>query len=86
MARSWYAYIGVGDPTLASSYSFAAGVAPGCLNGSTICAIYAPAGGVTPTGPLSSNLRKYISAGLITNISQPQDSGRFKQYVYLKTL
>jgi len=83
MARSWYAYIGVGDPTLASSYSLAAGV-PGCFNGCTICAIYSPAGGTTPTGPLSPNMRRYIAAALITCLSQPQDSGRFKLYVYVK--
>jgi len=83
MARYWYAYLGVGDPTLASNYSYA-GVQPGCLNGSMVCAILAPNGGTTPTGPLSPNLRRYISAGLITQIAQPQDE--FEIYVVMKTL
>jgi hypothetical protein len=85
MARAWYAYVGSGDPQLASNYSFS-GVTPGCINGSTICAIYAPAGGPAPTAPLSGNLRRYIAAGLATGVSQPQFPGTPKPFVYLKTL
>jgi len=83
MARCWYAYLGSGDPTLPSNYTLA-GVTPACLNGCTVCAIYAPSCGVTPSAPLSANMRRYIAALLITCIAQPQDSDRFKKYVYGK--
>jgi hypothetical protein len=85
MARSWYAYNGVGDATLAQNYSIAA-TTPGCISGSTICAIYAPADGPTPTAPLSANMRRYIASGLTTGISQPQLPGTPKPFVYLKTI
>jgi hypothetical protein len=85
MPRCWYAYVGSGDPQLVANYSFS-GVTPGCLNGSTICTIYAPACGSSPTVPLSVNMRRYIAAALATGVSQPQASGNPKQYVYLKTL
>jgi hypothetical protein len=84
MPRCWYAYVGSGDPTLAANYAFS-GVTPGCINGSTVCAIYAPACGSTPTAPLSANMRRYIAAGLSTYVAQPQVLGD-KFFVHMKTL
>lgn len=84
MARCWYAYLGSGDPTLSSNYILT-GVTPACLDGCTVCAIYAPNCGITPLAPLSINMRRYIAALLITCIAQPQDC-RFKKYVYGRQL
>jgi hypothetical protein len=87
MARFWYAFTGWygADPTLAQNYSIIIPVNLACLNGSTVCAIYAPGGDYSPQ-PLSRNMRRYIAAALATGVSQPQASGNPKQYVYLKTL
>jgi hypothetical protein len=72
MARFWYAYIGFGNPYVASSYSFAE-TTPGCINGSTVCAINVESFGTpTPTAPLSRNIKDYISAGLATGIHNPR--------------
>jgi len=83
MARFWYAYIS-GDVREASSYSLAL-VKPTCINGPVMCAIYVGSGGDNPDGPLSQNIQRYIAAGLITKVAQPQDGNAFKKYVYLKS-
>lgn len=80
MARAWYAYNGVGDPFLISSYYFAT-VKPNCLNGYRGCAIYVPNGGPSPA-LLSANIRNYIANLAITFIPQPQGSPEVKFYVY----
>lgn len=80
MARNWYAYIGMGDPTLASSYSFST-VVPTCVNGCKICAVLAP-GTATPT--LSTNLRAYIIAGLVTSMQQPPPAVDLVRYLLMK--
>ena len=82
MANNWYAYNGVGDPKLASSYSKITGL-PGCIDGSTVCAIYSP-GGLNPTSPLSSNLLSYIASGQAQGVPQPQTTGA-KLFVYMRS-
>ncbi len=70
MANFWYNYVS-GDPTLASSYSLAAGM-PSCPPvGCCICAIFAPAGGATPTAPLAVTLRTNILNALTRCLPQP---------------
>ena len=81
MARCWYAYNGVGDPFLISSY-FLATVKPSCINGCKICAIYAPNCGPTPS-VLSTNMRTYIANIIISCIAQP-NTLPYKKYVYGK--
>ena len=82
MARNWYSYNGIGDPLLNTSY-IQAFVKPSCINGSTVCAIYAP-GLSTPTAPLSTRLRNYIANVLLAFIPQPDSNLAFKKYVYAK--
>jgi len=82
MPRCWYAYNGVGDPLLISSYSLV-GIKPGCINGSRVCAIYTPNCGPTPA-LLSANIRNYIADLLITLVAQPNGGLGVKKYVYGK--
>ncbi|MBB6501665.1 hypothetical protein [Pedobacter cryoconitis] len=83
MANFWYAYNGVGDPTLSSSYSKITG-APGCLNGPTVCAIYVQ-GGTFPVSPLPANILQYIADGQAKSVAQPQLPVGSKFFVYLKS-
>lgn len=79
MARYWYTYNGVGDPLLCSSYNLSI-LKPSCINGCTVCAIYAT-GAASPTCPLSYNMRTYIaSLQNYTCIAQPFLNGKI--YVY----
>ena len=82
MARSWYAYNGVGDPLQIASYILTT-VRPTCLNGSRICAIYTPAGGPTPS-ILSTNIRNYIANVFGILIAQPDANPGIKKYAYGK--
>jgi hypothetical protein len=84
MARSWYAYKGSGDPYLPANYSLAT-IKPLCVNGPILCAIYTFDGGEAPLGPFSTNIRRYIANGLVSQLSQPQAPVNAKKYVYLKT-
>lgn len=84
MGRFWYAYNGIGDPLLASSYN-AATVRPGCANGPNVCAIYA-VGAATPATPLSTNIKNYIANIQLTLIASPDSSLALKKYVYGKTI
>lgn len=83
MRRCWYAYDGIGDPFLASSYIIIT-VKPGCINGCTVCAIYVPACDVNPSSPLSQNMMVYIANLLATCIAQPSLPPGAKKYVYGK--
>ena len=83
MANAWYSYIGTGDPTVASNYSKIVGK-PGCLNGATVCTIYAPSGGRTPVSPLPSNILTYIANGKAQLVAQPQLPGGSKLFVYMQ--
>lgn len=82
MARNWYAYNGIGDPLLASSYNFSP-VLPTCVNGWKVCAIYA-SGSVTPVAPLSANIRSYVSAGMVTGLQQPPPALDLVRYLVMK--
>ena len=88
MARFWYAYNGIGDPYLPSSYNIILSrppqppPKPTCVNGTRVCAIYTPLGGINPTTPLSSNIRLYIANFFLTTVAQPDSSSGTKKYVY----
>lgn len=82
MARSWYAYNGVGDPLLIASYILTT-VKPACINGRRICAIYTPNGGPIPS-VISTNIRNYIGIILVTLVAQPDANPGIKKYVYGK--
>lgn len=82
MARNWYAYNGIGDPLLVSSYNLALSK-PTCINGNILCAIYAFGFGPTPTY-ISVNMRFYIQNAQLTLITQPDLPPNSKKYVYLK--
>jgi hypothetical protein len=81
MARSWYAYNGIGDPLLPASYNLTLGK-PFCINGINVCVIYAP-GGFSPS-PLSFNMKNYISNGQLQLLPQPSFPAGVKKYVYMK--
>lgn len=85
MVKSWYAYIGVGDPTAFSSYARLT-VQHSCLCGNTICAIYVTGDTFRLESPLSENLQQYIRNALITGQLQPETPAGTKKYVYLKSL
>ncbi|RAJ22656.1 hypothetical protein LY11_04693 [Pedobacter cryoconitis] len=80
MARCWYAYNGVGDPLVLSSYILASRV-PACINGFVVCAVYAPSCGINPS-VLSVRIRYYIGNLTLTLVAQPD--GTTKKYVYGK--
>lgn len=82
MARSWYAYDGMGNPFLTSSYNFTF-IKPVCLHGCKICAIYATGTGVAPS-LISGNLRSYIINMMVFPIAQPTDTAGTKIYLYGK--
>lgn len=84
MARSWYAYLGFGEPTSFSSYARLT-VKHSCLCGNRICAIYVAADTFRLESPLSENLQQYIRDALITGQLQPESPSGTKKYVYLKS-
>ena len=81
MARCWYAYNGIGDPLLPSSYNLSL-AKPICLNGSIVCAIYAPGCGLSPS-LLSASMRKYVKDGQLQLVAQPFSPFGAKKYVYM---
>ncbi|MNR11269.1 hypothetical protein D3C85_1275620 [compost metagenome] len=83
MARSWYAYLGFGDPTSFTSYARLT-VKHQCLCGDRICAIYVAADTFRLESPLSDNLQEYIRNALLTGQIQPERPTGTKKYVYLK--
>lgn len=92
MARAWYAYTNVSaDPLLAASYRRVT-VSPVCIDGTTICAIYAyfvgdsPQVGSSPISPLTRNIQEYIANGLVALLAQPRFPDGSKKYVYLKNI
>ncbi|RAJ35447.1 hypothetical protein LY11_00690 [Pedobacter cryoconitis] len=85
MARSWYAYNGIGDPIVSASYNLMLDKPnANCVNGCAICAIFATGTGITPT-VLSNNIRTYINNLLANQVSQPNGVITIKRYVYGKT-
>ena len=82
MARSWYAYDGVGNKFALSSYSLATDQ-PACPGGFNLCAIYAPSGGTNPQF-ISNNIRNYINNGLVKGTNQPSLPVGSRIYVVLR--
>lgn len=83
MARSWYVYIGIGDPLLFSSYARLT-IKHNALCGNEICVIYSEGEEFRLQAPLSPNLQKYIKDALITGQLQPEQPANAKKYVYLR--
>lgn len=81
MPRAWYAYNGVSDPYLFTSYSLSNGT-PGCIDGNDPCAIFVYNGGSIPEGSFSANIRIYIADLMVTSLAQPQLPSNTKKYVY----
>jgi hypothetical protein len=79
MPRAWYAYDGIGDPYLLSSYSLVTANI-GCQQGSTPCAVYIDNADLDPKKSFSINIKHYISNLLVTGVGQPQIGS--KKYVY----
>ncbi|WGQ08881.1 hypothetical protein QG516_20425 [Pedobacter gandavensis] len=79
---NWFAYNGVGDPTLPGSY-YKMAVNPNCLTGgSIICAIYLDDSANVPSSV--SAVLTYIANAQATLVSQPADG--FQRFVYVKDL
>lgn len=83
MAKSWYAFMGSGDPTLFSNYMKIT-VKHSCLCGNHICAIYSEGDDKQPENPLSPQLKEYIKKAMITGQLQPDYPLGAKKYVYLR--
>lgn len=83
MSRFWFSYDNIHNPFLPSSYRRQT-LAPGCINGPIMCAIYAQGFGDHPEF-LSDNLREYIAAGLSNTVAEPAFPPGSKFYVYLKS-
>jgi len=83
MNRSWYAYMGIGDPSLCSSY-VKVSVRHTCICGTKICAIYATGEDFRPTEPLSDNMQQYIKKALATGRIQPERPFGSRKFVYLR--
>ena len=77
---NWYAYTGIGDPTVASSYRLTS-IKPSCLTGEEICAIYLNQSAAIPS--TFDGVTTYIANALATQ--SPQPSGLLvKPFVYLR--
>jgi hypothetical protein len=79
---NWYAYIGVGDPTLSTSYRIVSVKVACTPSGVVICAIYLPGNDVYPDG-FDQRTLLYIANTLATQIAQPTGPGVMR-FVYLK--
>lgn len=84
MVRSWYVYLGFGDPTSFSNYAQTT-VKHNCLCGNRICAVYVEANTFRLENALSENLQKYIRNALVTGQLQPDTPTGAKKYVYLQS-
>lgn len=83
MAKSWYVYMGSGDPYLSSSY-LGITVQHSCLCGNQICAIYSEGDEDHPEDPISPELQEHIKKALATGQLQPEYPIDAKKYVYLR--
>ncbi|WP_316841420.1 hypothetical protein [Pedobacter gandavensis] len=83
MAKSWYVFLGSGDPLLSSNY-LKVTVQHTCLCGNQICAIYSEGDEEHPESPLSPQLQEYIRKALATGQIQPDYPVNAKKYVYLR--
>ena len=85
MAKSWFAYTGLGSVILPENYLLSNDL-PACRDGFVICAIYAEGQEMHPIDPLSENMIQYITLGLESELFQPFDPYYTKKYVYLKDI
>lgn len=83
MAKSWYIYLGFGDPLLFSSYARVT-AKHSALCGNKISVIYADGESFRPDAPLSSNIQSYIKRALATGQLQPDNPFGAKKFIYLK--
>lgn len=83
MAKSWYVFMGTGDPTLYSNYRKLT-IKHSCLCGNQICAIYADGEETHPEVPLSLNIQQYINKAMVTGELQPEFPANTRKYVYLR--
>lgn len=77
---NWYSYIGVGDPTVASSYRLTS-LKPTCLTGVEVCVIYLNQSSSIPSA--FNGVTVYIANALATQIPQPTGI-LVKPFVYLR--
>ena len=83
MAKSWYVFLGTGDPTVASNYARIT-VKHDSLCGNEISVIYTEGEDFRPESPLSLNMQRYIKQALATGALQPASPSNAKKYVYLR--
>ena len=78
---NWYAYTGIGDPTLSTSYRLSS-TKPTCVStGLDICAIYLNQTDAIPAA--FDGVSTYIANALLTLTAQPTGAG-VKRFVYVK--
>jgi hypothetical protein len=85
MSRAWFSYLGTGNVLAPASYTYTP-VAPTCINGRIVCAIYSQNIGALSPGAFSQNLITYIAAGRATGLPQPMSPIGSKKYVYFLPL
>ena len=85
MAKAWFSYLGAGNVLSPASYVYSQDK-PTCINGRTVCAIYATFTGNLIPGGFSENLVKYLATGRATGLPQPATPVGSKKYVYLLPL
>lgn len=83
MAKSWYVFMGSGDPTLSSNY-LRTTVQHSCLCGNQICAIYSEGDEDHPESPLPQQLQQYIRKALATGQVQPEYPVNAEKCVFLR--
>jgi len=81
MARAWYSYTGQGSVLFPDNYAYSSS-SPTCINGRTVCAVYALYNGTLTPTIISNNLAVYISSGITTGLPQPITPVGTKRYVY----
>lgn len=84
MSRYWYVYDGSGDEGVIGSYILpTTPIDPdNCAGGTSLCLIYAPAGGLHPS-VVSSSLQSYFGPAKINQTFGPNAAGQ-KAFVYTR--
>jgi len=85
MAKAWFIYLGQGDGLLPEQYQRSE-LAPTCIQGRTLCAIYADSDGSTTPKIISANISRYIATGRATGLPQPSTPVGSAKYVYFLPL
>lgn len=83
MAKSWFAYTGLGSVILPENYLLSNDL-PACRDGFVVCAIYAENIGLEFPGALSERLRRYIANGLTNGVAEPRLPLNSFKYVYMR--